>query len=319
MNEAFSDWLLSGDKGLCRCVEGNTTFLFLRVEKDADFDYLYSQRHFGRASLQRKERFDYAGMYCKRDGKLYDEQYDLKSVTQASDEWGVGALTDRLTTAVRRKVEAVIGNDKANLNVTELTTPYIREKWENIRRYYAKERARTLFLDVNESEPPTYQCAYMAENWTEESLLEYILDPDGYADREAEAYMAENQEEMLLEFMASEAVAAEFRALLADTTAPVHYVRRIMAAMNACSAKMVNVTIRKDGREFTFKTEAAEFRRDCQSSYNDWNIMAADRRAFHELFGRRAEYFPAEIVRITYARSVVYERSDDPEGGIAHD
>ena len=32
MNEAFSDWLLSGDKGLCRCVEGNTTFLFLRVE-----------------------------------------------------------------------------------------------------------------------------------------------------------------------------------------------------------------------------------------------------------------------------------------------
>ena len=67
------------------------------------------------------------------------------------------------------------------------------------------------------------------------------------------------------------------------------------------------VTIHKDGQDFTFKTEASVLRRDCTNTYGTWYIVAADRREFERRFGRSAEYAPGEIVRITYARKVLYE------------
>lgn len=88
---------------------------------------------------------------------------------------------------------------------------------------------------------------------------------------------------------------------------PVHIVRQIMAVVNSSGAKTVNVTVRKDGKELTFKTETGDLRRDCTGGYSHWHMIAADRRRFFECFGRNAEYRPEEILRITYGRSVLYE------------
>ena len=87
-----------------------------------------------------------------------------------------------------------------------------------------------------------------------------------------------------------------YRAILADTKNPVHLIKKISAAMAATSAKTVNVTISKNGTEFTFKTEAFSLRGDCGSHYNSWSIVAADRRKFEQLFGRSADYTPEEIM-----------------------
>jgi len=38
-----------------------------------------------------------------------------------------------------------------------------------------------------------------------------------------------------------------------------------------------------------------------------WSIVAADRREFERVFGRGAHYAPEDILRIEYARSVLYE------------
>jgi hypothetical protein len=83
-----------------------------------------------------------------------------------------------------------------------------------------------------------------------------------------------------------------------------------MGAMNASSAKTVNVTICKNDIDFTFKAEADQFRRDCESHYSDWNIVAADRREFERRFGRNAHYGPEDILRIEYARSVLYQAEE---------
>ena len=79
--------------------------------------------------------------------------------------------------------------------------------------------------------------------------------------------------------------------------------------MESSSAKTVNVTIRKDGTEFTFKTETSPLRRDCQSGYNTWCMAAADRREFEQIYGRSADYYPQEIQKITYARKVLYQKA----------
>lgn len=102
-------------------------------------------------------------------------------------------------------------------------------------------------------------------------------------------------------------VVAAYSAIIDNPANPVHLVKRIIRATSASSAKTVTVTIRKDGVEFTFKTDAGEFRSDCTGHYREWNIMAADRREFERLFGRSAHYGPEDILRIEYARSVLYE------------
>ena len=138
-------------------------------------------------------------------------------------------------------------------------------------------------------------------------MLSYILDPQGYAAKEATDYMEGNQEEMLFDFLCNDVELAEYQALVDDRDNPVHIVKKIMAAMNTTSAKTVNVTICKDGEEFSFKTEAQELRRDCKNYYGSWYMVAVDRRRFEARYGRSADYYPQEIIRITYARAVLYE------------
>ena len=104
-----------------------------------------------------------------------------------------------------------------------------------------------------------------------------------------------------------DALAVEYEKLEEDAENPAHIIRRIMEAVAFTDAKTVTVTIHKDGQDFTFKTEASVLRRDCTNTYGTWYIVAADRREFERRFGRSAEYAPGEIVRITYARKVLYE------------
>ena len=77
MNELFTNWLHSGDKGLLRLVLPRETYLFLRAEKRPGFDYLYCQRQYGSDGLRRKDSFQYAGLYCAADGLIYDADYAL--------------------------------------------------------------------------------------------------------------------------------------------------------------------------------------------------------------------------------------------------
>ena len=102
-------------------------------------------------------------------------------------------------------------------------------------------------------------------------------------------------------------VAAEYAAILENPLNPVHSVKRIMRALNASSANTVNVTIRKEDKEISFKAEAAQFRHDCTSHYHHRNIVAADRRVLEREFGRNTHYGPEDILRIEYARAVIYQ------------
>ena len=70
---------------------------------------------------------------------------------------------------------------------------------------------------------------------------------------------------MYLQFLERDARAEEQTAITENPQNSVHIVRRIMAVMNASGAKTVNVTVRKGGKELTFKTETSDLRRDCTS------------------------------------------------------
>jgi len=310
MNKDFLSWLGHADNNTCTIEEAGMTYHFARVQKNEFFEYLYCQRQYSEKELTRGGAFKYVGIFCRKDGELYDAQYDLKSLDHelgTMADKSAGVLSEQLQAAVRQRVEAAIGNDRRNLKISELTDSALLKRLDYARQYGAKENARKRYMDMEEFQPPVYRCAYDPDHWTEDSLLDYILDPQGYASKEAAAYIENNQEEMLFDFLCSDMELAEYQALVVDTNNPVHIVKKIMAAMNTTPAKTVNVTILKNGEEFTFKTEAQELRRDCKNYYSSWNMVAADRRKFEELFGRSADYTPQEILRITYARAVLYE------------
>lgn len=310
MNDTFTSWLASGDAGPCCFQDKGYAYILIRVEKNADFEYLFCQRQYNKEGLVRDSTFKYAGIYCRKDGLIYDAEHDLTSLEENPEllqKRSAEELREQLKVAVREKVEAAIGNDRRNLQIAELTDSRLLNQLEYTNKYSAKEAARRHYLDTVDFEPPVFSCHYDPDRWKEDSLLACIADPEGYARQQAEGFIADNQENMLYDFLYNDAVLKEYRAILADTGNPVHIIKKIKAAMETTSAKTVNVTIRKEGTEFTFKTEASSLRGDCGSHYNSWSIVAADRRKFEQLFGRSADYTPEEILCITYARNVLYE------------
>jgi hypothetical protein len=318
MQGRFSDWLAEGrlpdvaDGGAFECTAGSYHITVIRVRKNRDFDYLYCQRQYHGAGIERGDKFDYAGIYCKRDGLFYDGQYDVRELSDNGRSAEV--LREELKQAVRRAVEADVGNDRNNLRVTELSDERERENMTYFQKHTAPGSARAAYLSGEYEDGGdfafTFRCHYNPDNWTEESLLAYILDPAQYAAAEATVEADSHQEDMLSDFLRADMVAAEYAVILENPLNPVHRVKRIMAAVGATSAKTVNVTICKDDVEFTVKAEAGQFRRDCGSNYSDWHIVAADRREFERRFGNHAHYGPEDILRIEYARSVLYHAQE---------
>lgn len=314
MNEQFMSWLASGDHSPCRFTSKGTHYVIIRVAKSSCFDYLFLQSSYREQDVQRGDSLQYAGIYSKLDGMIYDGRYDLKELIDGETMLTrcAGALSDKLKLAVRKLVEESVGNDLRSLTITELTDSSLLSSLDYAQRYGAKDEARKHYLDTVDFEPLAYACQYEPDNWTDETLLDYIADPEAFAEKEAAGYFATQQENILYSFLHDDLVQAEYDALMADPSAPVHCVKRIMTAMRSTDAKTVNVTVCKDGKELTFKTEAHPLRGDCTSYYSSWSIVAADRRRFEQAFGRHADYTPAEILRITYNRAVLYERQEEP-------
>lgn len=311
MDEQFIKWLTSEDTGPLLLGHGSSSYIFIRVKKNEDFDYLYGQCHYYGNAFQRGDEFKYMGVYYRGDGLVYDAQYTLLHMTDKSGTMemrSTEALLKLLEQDVRQTVEARINNDRANLRITEVQDERHRGHLDYFCKYSAAGTAREMYLAGKSLSDIYYRCRYSAECWTEEAFLEYIADPDGYAAKVADDYLDEFQESILLQFLENDAVRKEYQALTEQPENPVHCIKQIMDAMLPTTAKTVTITICKDGTEFTFKTEAGELRRDCGKHYSTWHITASDRQKFKRIFGRNSDYTPEEIVRITYGRNTLYER-----------
>ena len=316
----FANWLKS-DEMIIHLENNFGRFsTFVKLAKNKDVDYLFCMENHNDNTLTREKSFQYAGIYCKRDGLIYDAQYSICALEPDEKILGKSKedLLSELISAAHQRVEAVIGNDRKNLIISKLTSPILIRNLEYAKEYGAAQEAREYFLDTEGVDPPAYHCCYTLDEQTENSLLDYILDPEGFADREAAAYLAEKQEEILCDLLHNELVRAAYQELLEDSDNPVHSVKRIIQAVRASNAKTVRVTILKNGVEFAFKTETGFLCHDCTGNeYSTWQIEARDRRKFQEIFGRNEKYRPEEIVRIAYGRSVLYQREDKPIGGEA--
>lgn len=188
MNRQFEAWLRSGETNLLFLRLERESYIFLRLTKRPGFDYLFTQRQYRGDGALHADDFEYAGIYNAADGLVHDAGYPLihaegldDTLTERSKE----CLRKRLKQDVRALVERRVAGDRSNLAIRELTDAQSLERLEQYRKYRAQPAARELFLGGLTPEDAGFSCHYRPDQWTEDTLLDYLADPLGYAEREA--------------------------------------------------------------------------------------------------------------------------------------
>lgn len=305
MNDTFTNWLYSGDTNPCYLNRRMDTLIIIRLEKNKNFDYLFCQENYNYSGIS-DNPFQYVGIYCKQNISLYDIQRKLKDIVgnfESMEDKSKKSLLEQLKETFRHKVEDFINNDRNNLQITELKNSELLERLKETEVDARKSACKFYFDDRS----IIYRCFYIKHDWEEDSLLEYILDPDNYAQKEAETYISKHQEDILYSLLCNDMIRKEYETILKDTKNPVHIIKKIRDAMNNTSAKTVNITILKNDIEFTFKAEVNYLRGFPEDSYKPYNLISKDRKRFEQIFGILKGYKPQEILRITYGKKVLYE------------
>ena len=94
-----------------------------------------------------------------------------------------------------------------------------------------------------------------------------------------------------------------------EVTPGEHHARRaIMRCVADKNMKTVNLEIQKGDESAIIKIETSALRCMDNSYYSPWRMDAPSRYRLVERFGRNAEVYPDDVVKITYGRKVLYEK-----------
>ena len=230
---------------------------------------------------------------------------DLVDGLTAVEQMDCDQLPEYIATQVNQMVEGLIENDRTRLQVKKLTSPDAVSALRFYRRHTAESDAIERFMQRAPA-PIQFRSCYSVRRMSEGNLLAYIRDPETFIREAAERYMQENQENFLLQFLENDSVEKKYQALLQNDEHPIHLMRDITEAVEACGGKTVSVSVQKDGKELTFKTSASALK-----GYHDTYALNAspfeDHERFEEVFGMCAKYSAADITRITYRHNTIYE------------
>ena len=308
MQNALLEWLESGDPAPLKIDKEHR--VVVRIPVDQNFDYLFCQWNYNRNKVQRSNKFEYTGIYCKKDKKLYDLQHRLSEFDDKYMELRAETLREQMQGLVQRLIEETINNDRKNLKVKEINDSQRLKNLEYYIQYQAYKDARELYLklDGETAEAYRYKNQFRADAWSEETLLDYILDPMLYVTMVAAMYVENNQENILSDFLRGDALLAEYAKILATPENNIHTILKIRKGISTVSAKQVTITMMVGEKELTFKYDAARLTWDCENKFSSYGADRDGRDQLEEAMGRGCNDFcPKSIVRITYGRNTIYE------------
>ena len=115
-------------------------------------------------------------------------------------------------------VMAAIGGDRANLPVKTVTSEYLKQELEHYCESGARaEAVRQLMAGRTDI---SFFSRYHADHWTEDDMTAYLEDPDEYVHARAEDYIMSNGEELLVQLLKLDALAAELTQIMNSQPAP---------------------------------------------------------------------------------------------------
>ena len=313
--EVFLEWLDSGRGAPLQISRGKNQDNFttiISLPKTEAIDYLFCDTNYSIPGVHWNDKFSFCGLYFRQDRSLYLADSRLALVVAGLTETECldnDDLRRRFCEQVNCHVDKLIADDRRNLTVTELGSEEAKRHLDYYREHGAREEAIRMFFDGTAPDF-RFHSGYCLNYWEEASMLAYVQSPDTVIEAEAEQYIKNHQEQLLLTFLENDALRDEYSALVLDEGNPIHRMKAITESVRASGAKAVTVTVQKPEGELTFKA-AANSLIGHRNYYSSYDIPAQDRREFERLFGKYADYNAEDTTRITYGRNTIYEAPPD--------
>lgn len=302
----FQEWLESDSYKHFIFDEGNVTnTTFIKVAKNDDFDYLFSQTFYSGSHIQRDDHLYFSGMYCKRDGQVYCAYNQLKRlIPEFEESKGQYAMAEEVQEYTANRINYIVLNNPETYSTLRPISEEAEKQLQNYNERTVEGYATENFFANIYADSLEYETDYQFKGWDEDNLLEYILSPEQFIEDEAQKYLEEHIDDILLDLRKLESLKEHLAEIENAKDSPLHRIKAISKAVGDSGAQSVKVTILKNGIEFTFKTATDTLKRS-QSSYSRWDIPAAERRAYEELF-KFDSYRPEEIKEIMYRGQPIY-------------
>ena len=119
IRERFEEWLRGNDAALA-VYDKERCMTFMRLRKRAGIDCIYAQSAYRREETKISDKFEYAGIYNRADGRIYDAQYWLGRLYEGAAGVIAKSKSEIISDAQRRIrdiVDAAIADDRDNLRI----------------------------------------------------------------------------------------------------------------------------------------------------------------------------------------------------------
>lgn len=323
MNEKeFIEWVRSGERELAFKVKKNTeiseiretAYFLLRVERDENFDFLYLNNRMNQCILEFGNEFSFAGVYCKKNGKIYNPHYLLEPFVENERPQYLSQMKDDFCLEVRQRIEEIVNKapdvyiSSIPSEIDEVNTALMSLKLQRI-NLDTCEAAQNLYILTGDTKIEYKDLVDVnLYAWMEDIAYKYILDPKECIEAVALDYIENFRESIGIELLRNKIMQKELDVILADKQNSCHAARKIRLALQNTDAKKIVVTIRKLGKSFTFRADrkgVLKYLKDYCSS----TIVTPDRKVYEDEFGC-ANYTAAEIQTITYKKKIIYSAND---------
>lgn len=325
------EWIESGKtEPLTTMARYNELWTLIHYPRDESFEYIYGQHRYtfntidGIADLSStidRQNMRYLGMYYRGDRHFYDcfwlselltdysaprdDYSDRQYLLDRTDD----CICDALTHRVRQIVENEVQNDKCNLKISRFTEASYDERLER-KKSYALNTVEDAFLRADTDELSfAFQCKYRmdTECILENDLLKCIINSELFAKEEAQKYIDEHQNDILLQLLLNEEYGKVWQEFKGTKSFDEDYKRKKIAeAVNGTTGKTLKVAIEKDGIASALSISRGELTNRRTGCYWIYDSPKKDRGMFEELYGHNAEIMPSDIKTITYGRRTLY-------------
>lgn len=286
----------------------NDTLLIIKYYYDDNNILLYTQFNYEN-DLDINKRLEYSGFYNLKSNTFYDTTYNLKDIIDIKNIVFLNELKEKIKSLVLKKCMEIIKKDFKDIDVLKSKiklNDLDKRSIEEIKNYSSKQVAKQYFLE-GKSIDDINICITNTPKIYFEHVIKYIDNIDCAIDEIANKYINDNFKNIYLNYLYTEMYKKEFLKIQNDKNNTLHLRKAIKESIT--DQKTVNVTIFKDDKEFSFKTDTDVFKYGiCCDYYSAYNIAAKDRQKFYDLFGRSADYTASEIVKITYSKKVLYSK-----------
>lgn len=308
-NEIIKNQILNfiNDKDKHETNINNDYLLMKHSYKDNVFLYLKSI--YNDASRTLKAQYEYQGFYNLISNKLYDLGYQFSRLTNLRSTLNYHKLESQILDGIKEKIaeELTINHDKYftdNMKLNEESSNQLKY-WEE---YQARDSAkRDFFVDEIKSLIDFIDLRFWNSKIKEisiDEILNFIQGSETLLNYYKDEFLNKCISGLYVDFKKYVIYEKYISEIKKDKSNILHRQKYLKEAIK--DKKTVNVTILKNGHQFTFKTNSKGFFKS-DNRYSRYNIQAKDRRKYEELF-KCSDYLFEEIISIKHGKQEIYSR-----------